>query len=492
MTSSLLAVLAVGCGESSDRHGQGPLACADLVAFDRPTHPNVVLVVNDTWRRDRVGAYGGPAATPAFDSFAERHLLFEHAFSQAPWTKPSIATLFTSLYPSQHGVLSHPSLDTGGKAATRSLQRFDLLDDDVRTLAERFAAAGYRTGAIVSNPWLAKGFGFEQGFEHYDDSFAAWDAPGEAVTDAALSWFDGADDERPVLLYVHYMDSHRPYPPLDRWQIDEREGEIAADERPLDVQAEATIREQVRLTDELPAVGFGLPPKIALLEMAYDRGVEEFDRAFAALLAGLESGPAWERTALLVTSDHGEALFERGFDNHGNSLYDMEIALPLAARLPGVEARTGRVSCVVGLIDLLPTLEDYAGTTGGGAVFGRSLLGRATESGATIGHEALVVSEGVMERPQNRALRLGDHKLLWQPQPGPDGVAHALFDIAADPGETRNLLESGDGDSRIDALFRDLAARVGSAVPPHNAAADDSLELDAERLERLRSLGYLQ
>src|SRR4029077_17406555 len=115
----------------------------------------VVLIINDTMRRDRMGAYGGPAHTPAFDGFARANMLFDHAFTQSPWTKPSIATLFTSIYPSQHGVAHDPQLrNPNDTARTGPIVQADILSADFTTIAEVLKAKGYKTAAFVSNPWL--------------------------------------------------------------------------------------------------------------------------------------------------------------------------------------------------------------------------------------------------------------------------------------------------------------------------------------------------
>ena len=105
----------------------------------------------------------------------------------------------------------------------------------------------------------------------------------------------------------------------------------------------------------------GALPSVALLERAYDRGVENFDAALGSLLDGLARHPAWPRTGVIVTSDHGEALYERGYGNHGASLFDDETAVPLVARLPGVVPESGRVDCLVSLVDLMPSLCAYLG-----------------------------------------------------------------------------------------------------------------------------------
>src|SRR5262249_55327577 len=165
----------------------GDLVCGDLRSTGAPKGANLLLVVNDATRRDRMGAYGGPARTPAFDAFASKNLLFEQAFTHAPWTSPSVSTLFTSLYPSQHGVLSNPKARQRlAPNLSEPLPRIDVLAPGLTTLAEVLRGSGYRTAAFVGNPWLQSRFGFDQGFELYDDTFASWEVKGEVVVKAAL------------------------------------------------------------------------------------------------------------------------------------------------------------------------------------------------------------------------------------------------------------------------------------------------------------------
>ena len=153
--AALLCVLGLGaaCGgeqAASIVDGSEPEPPCDALRWvDPPRKRNVVLIVNDTMRVDRVGIHGGPANTPVFDAFARQNLHFTRAYSQAPWTKPSIATLFTGLYPSQHGVITHPRLQDAG-APTGELRKLDeiietdRLGEDLRTLAEVMLDAGYR------------------------------------------------------------------------------------------------------------------------------------------------------------------------------------------------------------------------------------------------------------------------------------------------------------------------------------------------------------
>ena len=177
---SCLALLVGACSG-----GQGGERVCGGLRFDGPrSDTSLVLIVNDAMRPDRLGAYGGPARTPAFDAFARTNLRFDRAYAQSPWTKPSVATLFTSLYPSQHGALLHSEVqhaNRNGEPLSDPVLRTDVLSAEQTTLAEVLRDAGFRTAAFVGNPWLERRFGFEQGFELYDDSFATWDVPGERL-----------------------------------------------------------------------------------------------------------------------------------------------------------------------------------------------------------------------------------------------------------------------------------------------------------------------
>ena len=182
------------------------MACGELRLGERSGSPNVLLVVADTWRRDSASAYGGGAATPVLEGLAAEGIRFTRAYSTAPWTKPAVASLFTGLAPAEHGVLSH--LDKHGQGA--GIIETDVLAPDLVTLAEDFQSAGYETGAIISNPWLVRPYGFDQGFDDFEDGLAQWHASAMDVTLGASLWLAERSAERPWFLYVHYLDPHRP------------------------------------------------------------------------------------------------------------------------------------------------------------------------------------------------------------------------------------------------------------------------------------------
>ena len=470
LLASTLLVLPAGCGPGVP---QGEAACSELHLDRKPGRIPVILVINDTMRRDRVGVYGGRAETPAFDRFARENLLFNAAFSQAPWTIPSVTTLFTSLYPSQHG------MQTEAGSSREAL----VLPETLTTLAEVFRNAGYKTAAFVSNPWMAKRFGFAQGFDTYEES-ESWSHDGKALSEAALAWLREVPEGEPFFLYLHFIDSHRPYPALELDELRAQAERIRNDARPVSEPARQEISAVMSIKDGGLA-GVLVERRIALLEIAYEKGIANFDRAFGHFLAGFDNSWAARDAAILVTSDHGESLFDRGFGNHGQSLHDDEIAIPLAARLPGVRASVEPIPCQVGLIDVLPTLCDYLDLNCAQPLFGRSWFSVSAE-------RRWLAAEGVGGQPRHRTIRNREWKLMWEPDNPPDGPLaspYRLYRANTDPGEQTPLTTSEDADAR--RSFEVLESALHSAVPAFERPAQNAAPIDPALEERLRGLGYL-
>jgi len=487
-----MLIAVVGCSAESPPV-VGELACREIALAQPPAHPGVVLIVNDTMRRDRIGIHGGPAATPHFDAFAREHLLFERAVTQSPWTKPSIASLFTSLYPSQHGVAADPATrDSADVARDGALEEADVLSEDFVTLAEVLGGAGFRTAAFVSNPWLGSRFGFDQGFEIYDDSFASWGVSGRVVTREALAWLADIEPDEPFFLYLHYIDSHRPYGRLTPRR--------AASVRPQpgdrfepDSDGDKLVRAALRLTDGRSVLDAAGVASRALVAEAYDRGIEDFDRTLGAFLRRFRDMPAWERSAVLITSDHGEALFTRDYGNHGRGLYEDEIAIPLAVRLPGTTVERSRIDCLVGLVDVMPTLCSYLGIACPDSASGWSFVSDLRSEPDT--RRRYLVTEGVMHRPTHRAIRNRRYKLLYEPEGARDGRwrpgAFSLFDLEADPSEQDDHTHTPWRFIQQRGVLREMTREMSSAVEAYEAPAMRQAPVDSDTRRRLRELGYL-
>jgi arylsulfatase A-like enzyme len=493
----LLTAALAACSPQTGSRAPGPAPACQTLRMSAPAaEASLVLIVNDTMRRDRVGIYGGPARTPAFDAFAKQNFCFDRAFTNAPWTKPAVATMLTSLYPSQHGLVTHPKVRADGiYEGHGNLTATDVLSDGYTTLAEVLRGAGFRTAAFVSNPWMAEVFGFGQGFEVYDDSFARWNAPGDLVSQKGLEWLQGLAPGERFFLYLHYIDSHRPYGPLSDADVTEHLDALANDARPQGEESRMLFgwllsQPQQRLSaaarERLQAVG----PRIAFVEMAYDRGIEAFDRALDGFLSGFSKHPAFDRTAIVITADHGEALFERGYGNHGNGLFDDEAAIPMAARLPGMPVAGQRVDCDVALIDLMPTLCTYLGVPCPTPVFGRRFIA----AGQGLTGSGYIVAEGVLGKPRHRTLRGEAYKLFWEPDgsPAQGPGEYSLYDVLKDPGERDDLLAPNEIAPELGRVAGELVMRLKESVPAFERPEAKSAPVDPELERRLRSLGYLK
>ncbi len=390
--------------------------------------PNVLLVTIDTQRADRLGCYGhARAVTPTLDGLAARGARFETAVSHAPLTAPSHASILTGLTPLGHGVRDNSAY---------------VLPASVRSLPEDFRAAGYRTAGFVSGFPLKRRFGFDRGFETYDDALprgkdarrtAYVERTADRTTDAALHWLDtlGREgDARPFFLWVHYFDPHAPY------------------EAPAEFMANGAA----------PYDG-----ETAFVDAQLKRLLRRVDERGGALV--------------LATADHGESLGEHGEDTHGIFVYDATIRVPFLLAGPGV--KPGVVSRTVARgIDVLPTLLDLAGLAPR-ATEGRSL--RRAASGEELA-DAPSYAESLHPQLQYgwaplHAWRSAGFKLIEAPRP-------ELYDLAADPGETRD--RAARDAARLDAMRSELQRAIAAVATPVAGHA-----VDAETRERLAALGYV-
>jgi arylsulfatase A-like enzyme/cytochrome c-type biogenesis protein CcmH/NrfG len=389
-------------------------------------------VTIDTLRADHLGCYGhAHALTPTLDGLAARGVRFATAVAHVPLTGPSHASILTGLSPLGHGFR-----DNGGF----------VLPAQVRTAAEDFGKAGYRTAAFVSGFPLNRRFGFDRGFEAYDDHLPKGNDPrralhverfADATTDAVLRWLEApaaAPGRRPFFLWVHYYDPHAPYEPP---------GEFAGRFR----------------------------------EVPYDGEIAFVDAQLARLLRNLEEKGEMARTLLLATSDHGESLGEHGEVSHGLFIYDATLKVPFIVAGPGIAA--GRVAPTVARgIDVLPTLLDYAGLELPPELEGRSLrpaLEGREMSDAPAYAETLYPLRELGWAPLF-AWRTSRHKMIEAPKP-------ELYDLEKDPGETQN--RAAGENARLADMQQKLQAALARPAPA--AAA----ELDPETAERLRALGYV-
>ncbi|HVP10946.1 MAG TPA: sulfatase [Phycisphaerae bacterium] len=378
----------------------------------RSKKPSVLLVVVDTLRADKLGCYGsGLGATPNFDALARDGVLFEQAYSQAPWTLPSFATLLTSLAPPQHGAGGH-------------VGKFTRLAPSAHTVAECFRDAGYATGEIVNVDYLTPPFGVTRGFTDVD--FEVYDSNGlkrdaGRTTDAALSWIR-KQQAKPFFLMVHYFDLHLVYsPPL------EYRRQFAA---PQDRDNSAWVfgtRQQISAFRN-GEITFD-EASIRRAEKLYNGEVAYTDAQFGRLLAELDKLGLRNETLVVLTADHGESFLDHGSFEHGHTLYNELLHVPLIMSWPG-ELEPSKVPLAVSLMDVAPTLCAQAGVKPASSFAGRNLFG---SDGEPTDQTRPVLLEGNLWGPPLRGWMDGGYKLIVSPE------RSMLFDLRVDPWERNDL-----------------------------------------------------
>lgn len=449
------------------------LALAGFGRCHRPPARNVVVVCVDTLRADHVSAYGySRPTTPRLDALAREGVLFENALSAAPWTVPSVASLLTSLYPSQHGA--------GLTGAVRQLDGNspEQLRPEAETLADRLRRAGFRTALYSANPYL---WGrFQRSFDHAE----AGRLSARDLTDRALSWV-GQTRHRPFFLYLQYMDLHQPITPPTRFAGHFDAGGTAADaEEPADWRF-------VRQEDWAdPAFRGFRERKIAL----YDGALLYVDREIGRLVDGLQRLGRAGDTLVVVTADHGEEFWDHGEEErrlgddpraiwgvgHGHTLYQELLHVPLILSGPGAPAGT-RVPCPVALLDVAPTILEALGLPPVAGMRGRSLASAGFGGAGGRCAPRPFAAESPAYGPDSKALAYDGWKLVLR-----QGAPPALYDLAHDPGEHRN--QAGEKPRELTRLSTLLDRELGSGPTREPAPGPRP---DAERSRQLRSLGYL-
>ncbi len=436
--------------------------------------PSVLLVVIDTLRADKLGCYGNPRGlTPAIDRLAREGVVFERACAHAPWTLPSVATLLTSLHPQEHGAGGW--LDLSGLAAGGPTRpRFHGLDAEIETLAERFHDAGYATAAVFNVDFLAESFGLTQGFAHVD---TLWSNNNRDVrtaagtTAAALDWL-AANRRRPFFLMVHYFDPHAVYAPPPAF----RRRFAAPRDRTSDDAVFGTRQDLLGLRGGRIELDHAV---LARAERLYDGEIAYTDSEIGHLLAGLDELDLRSSTLAVVTADHGEEFLDHGGFEHGHTLYDELLRVPLILALPAV-LPPQRVARRVRLIDVAPTLCELTGVPAASSFTGRSLFAAEAEPA-----DRPVLAHGNFWGPPWVSWYSGPYKLILTP--GPAGAETAeLYVPAQDPGEQHDLSSAEPQvvkrlKAELQAERRWLGAR----------ARGTEIELSPEERERLRALGYL-
>lgn len=392
----------------------GALLTASSTCVRRPL-PHVVVVVIDGLRADRLGAYGsGRRLTPFLDALGHRGTLFRHAFAAATDTAPSVASLLTARYPSQHRV--------AGREGT--------LPDAERTLAEALASHDYQAFGFAATNLLPGERGWGQGFRTWSAA-ARFKQPADELRKRSLRWIDlvrGVHPTKPLFLYLHYMEPCAPYDPPARY----RARFVPPAEEGVTSEAARRKAAEMRFTELSPA-------ETRHLAALYDAEVAYLDGELRKLFAGLVRRHLLDDAIVIVVADHGEELGEHALVGHGFTLYDQELHVPLLLLGHGVPA--GReADQPVSLVDAAPTVLALAGLPRETSFAGRSLvpLLAGEEAATDVVAELPLPSPRFDPRRHTAALVRGSRRLLLLADAWAARLGEAeLYDVAEDPGESR-------------------------------------------------------
>ena len=422
MTSARLAILLLIAG----------LAFTPGMHAAGKNQPNVVFITIDTLRADHLGCYGyKQIQTPNIDALAAESFRFERAFTPVPVTLPSHTAIFTGTYPTFSGMHDF----SGNKLSPKQT-----------TLASVLKQNGYATGAVLGSAVLDSRFGLNQGFDFYYDHFdfnrlqesnlEEMERPGNVVADVALDWLS-KNAQGEFFLWMHLYDPHYPYRPP------------------------APYSEQYK-------------------DRPYDGEIAFADAQVGRLIAFLKSKNLYRNTLIVLTGDHGESLGEHGEKTHGFFIYNATLHVPVLIHLPG--EMSGKVlGDLTNLADLMPTVLDELQIAAPKEVQGRSLaalLDTKKEDAASLYAETFLPRLH-FNWSELRSVETEKYHYIEAPKP-------ELYDVSADPGETRNLY----ADKK--AVAQELKARLDNLVRQYSADQEmaEKTGLDPAMMERLKSLGY--
>ncbi len=449
----------------------------------------VVVFLADTLRSDHLDAWGHDRETaPTLTRLAAEGVRFENAVAQGTWTKVSVSSILTSLYPASNGVA-----DINDRVAASET-----------TLAEAFRAAGYATFATSSVPFSGQLTNLHQGVEVlYEFGAASIDGnnyrskTAKVWVDTFLEWLEIHHDV-PVFALVHAMDPHSPFQPEapydTMWVDSEAEAEFAEQSERLQAHIENPLMRRfvAPSLEEIAASGIDKDRFVEIEKAWYDGSIRGLDAELARLVAGLEAIGVAEHSVLAFIADHGEEFLEHGRHWHGTTVYGEVANVPLVFWGRGVPQ--GRVVTeTVQNLDIMPTLLDLAGLQIPERAQGRSLVplmsglenGRAQPAFT----EHRVRDEDTPDEYNSFAMVEHPWKLVWNVDPPADVAEYELYDRSVDPLDLRDLAsEHPEVVARLSGeVSRWLAWAESQQLDP--AAANN--EMSAEELERLRSLGYL-
>ncbi len=442
-----------------------------LMESQHPTR--IVFILVDALRPDRLGCYGNSnAPSPNIDRLAGESVLFTNAISQGTFTKTSVASLFSSLNPYRHGVYIGNEKRDGGVVA------MDVLGDQNVTLAEALLNEKLITKGIVHNIHLTRSAGFGQGFVEYHEQQGSI----QLINTRMTEWLNRIGKKHSFFAYLHYIDVHDPYLPRKPFDV------MYGTESP-DFYARFDLDNWGHHLHEIQSGNYPLSEKdIAQLQSYYDGLIRFVDGELGKLFDEMKRLGIYENTMIVFTSDHGDGFMEHGFISHSKKPYEELVRVPLLIRIPGGEKGGGLFEGQVRLIDVPPTLVEFAGGEPPGSWEGVSLFGRLEDGGE--GSElpdriAYAISEKFVGSRENRMIQVSVRREDYKYLIFEDG-SEEFYSLVSDPGEMNNLI---DERSELAEPFRRIAEKMAAE---RTKLQVDSAVLDDGAIEELKALGYVK
>jgi arylsulfatase A-like enzyme len=421
---------------------------------------NVIIYLVDTLRADHLGCYGDhEIKTPNIDRFASQGVLFERAYSQASWTKPSTATLLTSTYPSYHGAIT----------------REDGLTKKVTTIAECLRDEGYLTTGFINNPNIVSDFGFHQGFDSYIEIYQQLKQRplyAHHMNQLILPWLEKSAN-MPFFLYIHTVDPHDPYnppPPFNTMYDNNYQGSINGLSSTLCDIEEGKIKVA--------------PRDIQHLEALYDAEITLNDEAFGELIEKLKELQLYNRTLVLFTSDHGEEFYEHHGVKHGDTLYEEQVHIPIIIRDPFHFPSEHRIGSMVGIIDIMPTILRLLNISVPAQCEGKSLIPLIRDE------KNFFVADLFFEEDLDgkiiQAVRRKQWKLIFYPKT--DKLE--LFNLEKDAEEKHNV--ASEYPELASSLYEEMKHWHQKQIEQRAGLLRPKVhKLSEETIRQLKALGYL-
>lgn len=413
------------------------------IEIAQPERVNVIFISMDAMRWDRTGISGnGDGLTPNLDRFAESAVVFHNATSAAPWTLPSHMAVWTGRWPTVHRVTNKLMLTGGvtesGEVATEEIS----LSPGITTYPELLIESGRVAAAFTGGAGVQSKYGFGDGFDEYldDKPFAGLDYS----MVPAMEWVKDHRDN-PFFLFLHGYDSHGMYdlPASQRSGITEFDTDLDGS-----IEEQAALREQGLATIVNPGDAIDLTPVLdeqdaAYLERVYDLKVRNADERLGRFIDFLKTEGLYDNSIIVLFSDHGDEFMEHKGLDHGSTLYQEQLHVAMMIHFPGYDSRKD-VHVPVRTIDIFPTIFDALGLAGPNEVDGSSLLPILRNPEEINGYAPLVIAETDYRLfARHRMIREGDYKLIMDLLDG----KKELYNLADDPGETKNIINSQDRQS---------------------------------------------